>query len=313
MTKNIKILILLMGCSIGFMSCSPEKKTERSPNIIYFLADDLGYGELGVYGQSIIKTPHIDALAKNGMRFTQHYSGAPVCAPARYMFLTGKHAGHAYIRGNDEWNERGDVWNYNEVYLNPGLEGQRPIPKNTITLGDQLKKAGYTTSIFGKWGLGAPESDGIPTLQGFDFFYGYNCQRQAHNLYPAHLWENETKVLLNNQLVPPRTKLDTLADPSKEESYIKFTQNDYAPQKIQEKAKDIILNGVKVNNVKYGKGTRQVNNLLKSSDTEIIHIRPHAKNSKDIDKPYFEFSKINISWQSFWLNKSFTEKIINKK
>jgi len=170
MTKNIKILILLMGCSIGFMSCSPEKKTERSPNIIYFLADDLGYGELGVYGQSIIKTPHIDALAKNGMRFTQHYSGAPVCAPARYMFLTGKHAGHAYIRGNDEWNERGDVWNYNEVYLNQGLEGQRPIPKNTVTLGDQLKKAGYTTSIFGKWGLGAPESDGIPNLQGFDFF-----------------------------------------------------------------------------------------------------------------------------------------------
>ena len=227
MTKNIKILILLIGCSMASISCSHDKKTEQStPNIIYFLADDLGYGELGAYGQSIIKTPHIDALAKNGMKFTQHYSGAPVCAPARYVFLTGKHAGHAYIRGNDERNKRGDVWNYEEVYHNPGLEGQRPIPKNTITLGDQLKKAGYTTSIFGKWGLGAPESDGIPTLQGFDFFYGYNCQRQAHNLYPSHLWENETKVLLNNQLVAPRTKLDSLADPLKEESYIKFTQND---------------------------------------------------------------------------------------
>ena len=240
MTKNIKILILLIGFSMGCISCSSEKKTERTPNIIYFLADDLGYGELGVYGQSIIKTPNIDALAKNGMMFTKHYSGAPVCAPARYVFLTGKHAGHSYIRGNDEWNERGDVWNYEEVYHNPGLEGQRPIPKNTVTLGDQLKKAGYTTSIFGKWGLGAPESDGIPTLQGFDFFYGYNCQRQAHNLYPAHLWENETKVLLNNQLIPPRTKLDSLANPLKEESYKKFTQKDYAPQKIQEKALSFI-------------------------------------------------------------------------
>jgi len=121
MTKNIKILILLIGCSIGCISCSSERKTERTPNIIYFLADDLGYGELGVYGQSIIKTPNIDALAKNGMMFTKHYSGAPVCAPARYVFLTGKHAGHSYIRGNDEWNERGDVWNYEEVYHNPGL------------------------------------------------------------------------------------------------------------------------------------------------------------------------------------------------
>ena len=110
MTKNIKILILLIGCSMASISCSHDKKTEQStPNIIYFLADDLGYGELGAYGQSIIKTPHIDALAKNGMKFTQHYSGAPVCAPARYVFLTGKHAGPAYIRGNDEWNERGDV------------------------------------------------------------------------------------------------------------------------------------------------------------------------------------------------------------
>ncbi len=174
------------------------------------------------------------------MMFTQHYSGAPVCAPARYVFLTGKHTGHAFIRGNDEWNERGDVWNYEKVFLDPTLEGQRPIPKNTVTLGDQLKKAGYKTSILGKWGLGAPETDGVPNLQGFDFFYGYNCQRQAHNLYPAHLWENSEKILLDNELIAPSTKLDSLADSYSDQSYSKFNQNEYAPKKIQQKALSFI-------------------------------------------------------------------------
>jgi arylsulfatase len=221
-------------------NCNLVEKEELPPNIIYILADDLGYGELGVYGQTKIKTPHIDALARSGMKFTQHYSGAPVCAPARYVFLTGKHTGHAFIRGNDEWNERGDVWDYEQACLNPGLEGQRPIPNNTVTLGDQLKKAGYNTSIVGKWGLGAPETDGVPNLQGFDFFYGYNCQRQAHNLYPCHLWENTQKDVLNNELVPPRTKLDSLADPYDEESYVKFNQKEYAPKRIHEKALSFI-------------------------------------------------------------------------
>jgi len=236
----MKKIIIGILCSLTLIGCSSEKKEERPPNIIYFLADDLGYGEVGVYGQEIIRTPNIDALAKSGMMFTQHYSGAPVCAPARYVFLTGKHTGHAFIRGNDEWNERGDVWNYEKVFLNPTLEGQRPIPKNTVTLGDQLKKAGYKTSILGKWGLGAPKTDGIPNLQGFDFFYGFNCQRQAHNLYPAHLWENTDKILLNNELVPPSTKLDSLADPYSNESYSKFSQKEYAPQKIQQKALSFI-------------------------------------------------------------------------
>jgi len=231
--KNIIFTGLFIFILIG---CNTIKKEERSPNIIYFLADDLGYGEVGVYGQKRIKTPNIDALAKSGIRFTQHYSGAPVCAPARYVFLTGKHSGHAYIRGNDEWNERGDVWDYEKVFLDPGLEGQRPIPANTVTIGSQLKKAGYTTGIFGKWGLGAPKTDGTPILQGFDTFYGYNCQRQAHNLYPSHLWENTEKVLLNNELVSPNTKLDSLADPYDDNSYSKFLQKEYAPKKIHEKA-----------------------------------------------------------------------------
>lgn len=223
-----------------FWSCENSEIESKKPNIIYFLADDLGYGEVGVYGQTKIQTPNMDSLAKNGMMFTQHYSGAPVCAPARYMFLTGKHSGHAYIRGNDEWDERGDVWDYAAASKDPGLEGQRPIPNNTITIGHQLQKAGYKTSLFGKWGLGAPESEGIPTLQGFDYFYGYNCQRQAHNLYPPHLWENTEKDIFDNDLVTPRTKLDSLADPYDEASYAKYNQNDYAPERIHEKALNFI-------------------------------------------------------------------------
>ncbi|NVK52795.1 MAG: arylsulfatase [Flavobacteriaceae bacterium] len=218
------------------VSCQTTKK-EQKPNIIYILADDLGYGEIGVMGQQKIKTPNIDALAKNGMLFTQHYSGAPVCAPARYSFLTGKHMGHSYIRGNDEWNERGDIWNYTKVFSDVSLEGQRPIPENTLTLGKHLQKAGYTTGLFGKWGLGAPNTEGVPNKQGFDEFYGYNCQRQAHNLYPSHLWENETKVYLNNELVNPHTNLEKDADINNPKSYAKFTdQKDYAPKLIHDKS-----------------------------------------------------------------------------
>src|SRR5690606_7876709 len=111
------------------------------PNIIYILADDLGYADLGCYGQGKIETPNIDALAENGIRFTQHYTSSPVCAPARCMLLTGKHSGHAQIRGNDEWSERGDVWDFEAMSKNPGLEGQRPINAGTQTIGTLLQKA----------------------------------------------------------------------------------------------------------------------------------------------------------------------------
>lgn len=228
-------LLSMMGCKEAKMKKESIGEDNR-PNIIFFLADDLGYGEAGAYGQQIIRTPHIDALAENGMLFTQHYSGAPVCAPARCVLLTGKHTGHAYIRGNDAMKERGDVWNYKKAAEDPYLEGQRNLPAQTVTLGKVLQDAGYTTSIFGKWGLGGPETPGIPTLQGFDTFYGYNCQRQAHNLYPPHLWDNTEKVLLNNALVAPSTKLDPKADPYKEVSYDLFRQKEYAPEKIHEKA-----------------------------------------------------------------------------
>lgn len=233
--------VVLTGLLILLYACSTHKKTTKSssnatqPNIIYILADDLGYGELGAYGQQKIQTPNIDALAKSGMLFTQHYAGAPVCAPSRYMLMTGKHAGHAHIRGNDEWRERGEVWDFEKAVYDPNLEGQRPILQSTTTLGEVMQGAGYTTGIVGKWGLGAPLTDGIPTKNGFDFFYGYNCQRQAHQLYPKHLWKNEEKDWLDNELISPGkdNRLAEEADPLDLKNYQKWEQKDYAPAKMQ--------------------------------------------------------------------------------
>ncbi len=222
-TQTITFIFL----AFAILSCGESEKTQP-PNIILILADDLGYGDLGCYGQQIIETPNIDALAANGMRFTQHYSAAPVCAPARCMLLTGKHAGNAYIRGNDEWAARGAVWNYDSMNANPILEGQRPLPQTEITMAQLLKGQGYKTGMVGKWGLGGPMTGSVPTTRGFDFFYGYNCQRQAHTYYPMHLWKNEEKVALNNISVAPRTKLPDGADPADRSSYDLFNLNDYS-------------------------------------------------------------------------------------
>jgi arylsulfatase A-like enzyme len=232
----VRILTFLLFATTLLNSCTQEQPVPKKPNIIYILADDLGYGDLGVYGQQKIETPNIDALAQSGMRFTQHYSGAPVCAPARYMLMTGQHPGHAHIRGNDEWRERGEVWNYEAAVLNPQLEGQRPISDSTITIGEILQSAGYTTGIVGKWGLGAPGTEGTPNRQGFDFFYGYNCQRQAHNLYPPFLWKNDKKEWLENEVVAPGTKLQPGADTLDEASYALFQQKDYAPTLMEKEA-----------------------------------------------------------------------------
>jgi len=198
------------------------------PNIIFILADDLGYGDLGCYGQKLIETPNIDKLAAEGMRFTQHYSGAPVCAPSRCSLLTGKHTGHSYIRGNDEWAERGKVRDYRAMLADSTLEGQRPLPENEITFPELLKTAGYTNGIVGKWGLGAPQTNSTPLHKGFDFFYGYNCQRQAHTYYPVHLYKNDRRVYLNNDTISPDTPLEKGADPYDLKSYTKFTLNEYA-------------------------------------------------------------------------------------
>lgn len=151
---------------------------QRKPNIVFILADDLGYADIGAYGQKIIKTPHLDTLAKQGMKFTAFYTGTSVCAPSRSSLLTGQHTGHTYIRGNKE--------------LEP--EGQEPLVDSVITFAMQLQNAGYATGAFGKWGLGMVGTTGDPNKKGFDQFYGYNCQRQAHTYYPSHLWSNNEKI-----------------------------------------------------------------------------------------------------------------------
>ncbi len=185
-TECIRLLAIL-GISIFYLSCSTNQpKSDESenaaspPNIIYILADDLGYGDLSCYGQTKFSTPHIDRLASEGMKFTQHYSGSTVCAPSRSALMTGLHTGHTFIRGNKE--------------VRP--EGQFPLADSIQTIAEILQEQGYTTGAFGKWGLGPPGSEGDPNQQGFDEFFGYNCQRYAHHYYPRHLWHNQERIEL---------------------------------------------------------------------------------------------------------------------
>jgi arylsulfatase A-like enzyme len=187
---------------------APAQELAKPPNIVYILADDLGYGELGCYGQTKIRTPHIDRLAAEGMRFLQHYAGAPVCAPSRCVLMTGRHLSHAFIRGNRE--------------VQP--EGQLPIPADAVTVAELLAARGYATGCIGKWGLGPVGSSGDPNAQGFGLFFGYNCQREAHNFYPQHLWLNGERFLLDNPGFRPYAKLEQ--PPA---SYARYYGNEYAP------------------------------------------------------------------------------------
>ena len=183
-------LIFLCGILTISPGCQPsDTPAERPPNVIYLLADDLGYAELGSYGQEWIQTPHLDRLAEEGMRFTQHYSGNAVCAPSRCVLMTGKHPGHAYIRNN------GDPEHLQHLKDEYGWEfpGQNPIPDEEVTIAEVLKQKGYATAAIGKWGLGHFGTTGDPNMQGFDLFYGFNCQRHAHNHYPKFLWRNREK------------------------------------------------------------------------------------------------------------------------
>ncbi|SHM73864.1 arylsulfatase [Flavobacterium saccharophilum] len=223
--------------------------SQQKPNIIYIYADDLGYGELGCYGQKVIKTPNIDKLASEGIKFTQHYAGAPVCAPSRCMLMTGKNAGHAYIRGNYEF---GDFTDENE-------KGQLPLEAKAFTVAELLKLKGYTTALVGKWGLGYNETEGMPTKQGFDYFYGYFDQKQSHNFYPSHLWESfsDDYLKLNNNNIESGNSLsvkgytvkDDLGQPyiyvhskaldpktATPADFDAFKGKVYAPEKMTEKA-----------------------------------------------------------------------------
>jgi arylsulfatase A-like enzyme len=185
------------------------------PNIIFIMADDLGYGDIGCYGQQYIKTPNIDRMAREGIRFTNHYSGAPVSAPARCCLMTGMNLGHSYVRNNFEI--KGDEY----------TQGQMPLPENTETVARMLKRAGYATAIIGKWGLGSMSSTGAPNKQGFDFFYGYNDQNHAHNHYPSFLWRNDKIEKLDNPVINVHPEFDKNATHDLQE-YKQYQGNDYS-------------------------------------------------------------------------------------
>lgn len=204
------------------------------PNIVYIMADDLGYGELGCFGQEKIPTPHIDRLAKEGMKLTRSYSASPVCAPTRYSLLTGKHQGNAAIRGNKERGGFGP----NDP------EGQTPLAESEVTIAELLKKRGYRTGLVGKWGLGSPDPKEHPLNHGFDTFYGYLCQRRAHSFYPAALWRNHEVDLLDNPVYPAHQKI---AEPlaTEEEYEQRFGGKTYSAEKLAQECEKFIQTGKK--------------------------------------------------------------------
>lgn len=189
--------LLMLAC----LATSAIAAAEPAPrlNVVFILADDLGWAELGCYGQKKIPTPHLDRLAAQGMRFTQHYSGAPVCAPSRCVLMTGKHLGHAEVRGNQQAKLRFPEFD----------EGQYPLSDGAVTFPQLLRRAGYATGAMGKWGLGPVGSTGDPNRKGFDLFFGYNCQAVAHSFYPPHLWRNAEQIVVNERPIKSTAKQPT--------------------------------------------------------------------------------------------------------
>ena len=172
---SVIALVAAAVTHIGGASQTPPTRSER-PNILLIQADDLGYGDLSAYGQTRFRTPSLDRLAKEGMRFTQYYAGSTVCAPSRAALMTGLHMGHATVRGN-----------------NPRV----PLRPEDVTVAEVLKEAGYRTALIGKWGLGARGTTGQPDRQGFEYWFGFLEQTHAHRQYPTHLWRNGERVELN--------------------------------------------------------------------------------------------------------------------
>ncbi len=222
----MKRLVLLLVAT-WFMAAPCFAEAGRKPNIVFILADDLGYGDIGPFGQKIIRTPTLDRLAAEGMKFTQHYAGNAVCAPSRCVLLTGKHPGHAFIRDN---KEVGDWYSG---------QGQFPIPKTETTLATLLKAEGYATGAFGKWGLGGVGTSGDPLQHGFDHFFGFNDQRPAHNYYPQYLIDDAARYpLTGNTNVSEKEglSLPAGANPNDAASYASFQGQQYAPDLCRERA-----------------------------------------------------------------------------
>ena len=174
----------LVLCLLALLASPATGQDDRRPNIIFILADDLGYGDLGSYGQTVIQTPELDRMAAEGIRFTQFYAGATVCAPSRSVLMTGQHMGHTHVRGNAP-GPRMDAQSLRDV---------------DVTVAEVLKAAGYSTALFGKWGLGEVDLQGHPLKQGFDTFFGYLNQVHAHNYYPEFLWKGLERMQLRNKV-----------------------------------------------------------------------------------------------------------------
>jgi arylsulfatase A-like enzyme len=223
-------LVLALGTALGPSGPAvagtrePPPASPSRPNVVFVLADDLGWAELGCYGQQKIRTPSLDRLAAEGVRFTQHYSGNAVCAPSRSVLLTGQHPGRTPIRDNRE--------------IQP--EGQVALPAAALTLAELFKSLGYATGAMGKWGLGPPGSEGDPLRQGFDRFFGYNCQRHAHNYYPTYLYDDGRRLALDNPAFPVTQELPDGADPGDSRSYAGYTGRVYAPDLVWERARAFI-------------------------------------------------------------------------
>ena len=221
-----RLLLIALGLFLASNSTATAAES-RPPNVVFIIADDLGYGDLGSYGQKKIRTPHLDRMAAEGMRLTQHYSGNAVCAPSRCVLMTGKHPGHAFIRDNKQFKPGQD-------------EGQWPIPAGTVTLAKLFQQRGYATGGFGKWGLGGPGTEGEPLKQGFTRWFGYNCQAVAHNFYPTYLWDNDRKVPLKNLPFAANQKLSEGADPKDPASYVRYSGKEYASDLIWEQARQFV-------------------------------------------------------------------------
>ncbi len=219
---RLRLLLLLLVAAL--LSTAATRAAEKL-NVVFILADDLGWGELGSYGQKKIPTPNLDRLAAQGTRFTQHYSGAPVCAPSRCVLMTGKHLGHAEVRGNLQAKAR----------LPEFAEGQYPLTEQAQTFVQLFQKAGYATGAMGKWGLGPVGSTGDPARKGFDLFFGYNCQGVAHSFYPEYLWRNAEKVVINKKPIPGHAK-----QPEGEVKMADWIGETYAPKLMIAEAEKFI-------------------------------------------------------------------------
>ena len=254
-SKKVALALPLPFMAMNVPSAIAAKKTaptpQERPNIIYLMFDDLGYGDLGCYGQEKIETPNIDALAQNGIRFTNMYTACPLSAPSRGAIMTGKHMGHAQIRNNANPNFHKipqtlvDVYSENAIFLSPEYEGQVDLKPDTYILPRMMKDNGYKTAMVGKWGLGAPNTNSLPNKMGFDYFYGFLCQALAHSYYPFYLWENDKLVYTGNKLLIPGEKLADGLDPMDIKNYSQFIDKHYSPDLMFDKIQKFVNENAK--------------------------------------------------------------------